>query len=126
MDKLFLVALGGGIGATARYLVGVATLNRFGPGWPAATFVVNITGGLLMGLLIGWLAHRGGADQERLRLFVGVGLLGGFTTFSAYSLEVVLMIERKAYGEAMIYALASMALSVCALFLGLMMMRRLA
>lgn len=124
MDKLFLVALGGGIGATARYLVGVASLNRFGAGWPSGTLLVNVSGGLLMGILVGWLAHRGGADQERVRLFLGVGLLGGFTTFSAFSLEAVLMIERRAYGEALIYALVSVGLSITALFLGLMLMRR--
>jgi fluoride exporter len=79
-----------------------------------------------MGLLVGWLAQRGGADQERLRLLLGVGLLGGFTTFSAFSLETALMIERRAYGEALGYALVSVLLSVTALFVGLTLMRRFA
>ena len=126
MDKLFLVALGGGVGATARYLLGVASLHRFGMSWPVGTFVANVAGGLLMGLLVGWLALRGGADQERLRLLLGVGLLGGFTTFSAFSLETVLMIERRAYGEALGYVLVSVVLSIAALFAGLMLMRRFA
>ena len=126
MDKLLFVAVGGGIGAVMRYLLGVASLNRFGMGWPAGTFLANVSGGLLMGLLVGWLAQRGGADQERLRLLLGVGLLGGFTTFSAFSLETALMIERRAYGEALGYALVSVLLSVTALFVGLMPMRRFA
>ncbi|MDO8410772.1 MAG: fluoride efflux transporter CrcB [Phenylobacterium sp.] len=126
MDKLFFVAVGGGVGAVMRYLLGVASLHRFGMGWPVGTFLANVSGGLLMGLLVGWLAQRGGADQERLRLLLGVGLLGGFTTFSAFSLETALMIERRAYGEAFGYALVSVLLSVTALFTGLMLMRRFA
>ncbi len=126
MEKLFLVALGGGVGAVARYLLGVASLNRLGMSWPAGTFIANVSGGLLMGLLVGWLALRGGGDQERLRLLLGVGLLGGFTTFSAFSLETVLMIERRAYGEALGYVLVSVVLSIAALFAGLMFMRRFA
>ncbi len=126
MDKLFLVALGGGVGAVARYLLGLASAHRFGMTWPVGTLVANVSGGLLMGLLVGWLALRGGDDQERLRLLLGVGLLGGFTTFSAFSLETLLMIERRAYGEAVVYALGSVILSVAALFAGLMMMRRFA
>ena len=82
-------------------------------------------GGLLMGVLVGVLALRGGADQERWRLLLGVGVLGGFTTFSSYSLEAALMIERRAYGLAAAYSLASVVLSVGALFLGLILTRRL-
>ena len=114
MEKLFLVAVGGGVGAAARYLLGVASLHRFGMSWPAGTFIANVSGGLLMGL------------QERIRLLLGVGLLGGFTTFSAFSLETVLMIERRAYGEALGYVLVSVLASVAALFAGLMLMRRFA
>lgn len=126
MEKLFLVAIGGGVGAVARYLLGVVSLNRLGMSWPAGTFVANVSGGLLMGLLVGWLALRGGGEQERLRLLLGVGLLGGFTTFSAFSLETVLMIERRAYGEALGYVLVSVVVSITALFAGLMLMRRFA
>ncbi|MEH6677068.1 fluoride efflux transporter CrcB [Phenylobacterium sp.] len=126
MDKLILIAIGGGGGAVMRYLLGVASFHRFGSAWPVGTFLANVSGGLLMGLLVGWLAQRGGADQERLRLLLGVGLLGGFTTFSAFSLETALMIERRAYGEALGYALVSVLLSVTALFVGLMLMRRFA
>ncbi|MDP1874050.1 fluoride efflux transporter CrcB [Phenylobacterium sp.] len=126
MDKLFLVAIGGGAGAVMRYLLGVASLHRFGSAWPMGTLLTNVSGGLLMGLLVGWLAQRSGADQERIRLLLGVGLLGGFTTFSAFSLETALMIERRAYGEAFGYALVSVVVSVTALFAGLMLMRRFA
>lgn len=124
MEKVFLVAAGGAAGAVARYGVGVQAFRLWGPGWPFGTFIANVSGGLAMGLLAGWLAHRGGADQERLRVLLGVGVLGGFTTFSAFSLETALMIERRAYGQAFSYATASVLLSITALFAGLMLARR--
>lgn len=124
MDKVLLVALGGATGAVARYGLGTQALRLFGPGWPYGTFIANLLGGLLMGLLAGFLAFKGGADQEKLRLLLGVGALGGFTTFSAFSLEAALMIERRAYGAAAGYAAASVLLSVTALFVGLMLARR--
>lgn len=126
MEKLLLVALGGGLGAAARYGLGVVALRQFGPAWPYGTFAANILGGLLMGLLAGWLALRGGLEQERLRLLLGVGLLGGFTTFSAFSLETALMIERRALAAAGVYAALSVVLSVGALFAGLCLARRFA
>ncbi|HEX8660733.1 MAG TPA: CrcB family protein, partial [Brevundimonas sp.] len=91
--------------------------------WPWATITANVAGGLLMGLLAGWLAFRGGAG-ESLRLFAAVGVLGGFTTFSAFSLETALMIERREFALAGGYVAASVALSVLALFIGLMVARR--
>jgi len=124
MDKLLFVAVGGAVGAMARYALGVQTLRMWGAGWPYGTFVANVVGGLLMGVLAGFLAHRGGGDQERLRLLLGVGVLGGFTTFSAFSLETALMIERRNYGQAFGYTLASVVLSVTALFLGLLLARK--
>ena len=126
MDKLLLVALGGGLGAVARYLLGAASQARLGAGWPFGTFGANVIGGLLMGLLVGWLALRGGSDQERLRLLLGVGLLGGFTTFSAFSLETALMLERREWAGALAYVSLSVALSVAALFAGLFLARRFA
>lgn len=125
MLNLTLVALGGALGSCARYLLGVQATRWLGHGWPYGTLAVNVLGGLLMGVLIAVLAHRGGADQERWRLLLGVGVLGGFTTFSAFSLEAVLMIERRAFGEAGAYVLGSAALSFIALFAGLMLTRRL-
>ncbi len=125
MLNLLLVALGGAAGAIARYLLGVQALKRLGSAWPYGTFGANLIGGLLMGVLVGVLAWRGGADQERWRLLLGVGVLGGFTTFSSFSLETALMIERKAIGQAAAYSLASVALSIAALFAGLLLTRRL-
>jgi CrcB protein len=124
MIKYFYVFAGGGLGAVARYLVGMQTLRAFGPNWPYGTFTVNIVGGLCMGLLAGFLAHRGGVDQERWRVLLGVGVLGGFTTFSAFSLETALMIERRDYGQAFGYVAASVILAVGALFIGLILARK--
>ena len=125
MQALIMVGAGGAFGAICRYLLGVQSMRAFGSGWPYGTFVANVAGGLLMGLLAGVLAYRGGADQERWRLLLGVGVLGGFTTFSAFSLETALMIERRTYGLAAAYSLASVVVSVAALFAGLFLMRKL-
>lgn len=126
MTRILLVALGGAIGASARYGLGVG-FGRLAPGaaWPWATLTANVLGGLLMGLLTGWLAHRGGADQEPVRLFAAVGVLGGFTTFSAFSLETALMIERGRHGPAVAYVGVSVVAAIAALFVGLMVARRL-
>src|SRR4051812_4645095 len=121
MPNLLIVMLGGALGAGARHLVGALTLARFGPGFPWATLGVNLAGGLLMGLLAGWLVRGGGS--EATRLFFAVGLLGGFTTFSAFSLETFLMIERSQYGLAAFYVGTSVLGSVALLFIGLWTMR---
>ena len=105
MERILLVALGGALGSVARYLTGVQALRLFGAAWPYGTFTVNILGGFLMGLLAAWLAWRGGEDQERWRVLIGVGVMGGFTTFSAFSLEVANMIERRDFLPALAYAL---------------------
>jgi CrcB protein len=124
MEKVLLVAVGGAVGAVARYALGIQAFRLWGPSWPFGTFIANVSGGLLMGLLAGYLAHRGGPDQEKLRVLLGVGVLGGFTTFSAFSLEVALMVERRTYGQAFTYATASVLLSMSALFVGLLLARR--
>jgi CrcB protein len=124
MLNYLLVGLGGGLGAIARYFVGIQATRTFGIGWPYGTFIANVLGGLCMGLLISTLAHRGGADQEKWRLLLGVGVLGGFTTFSAFSLETALMIERRQIVAASLYAAASVGLSITALFAGLLIARR--
>jgi CrcB protein len=127
MTRFLIVAAGGGVGAALRYGVGLG-LGRMMPGaaWPWGTFAVNGLGGLAMGLLVGWLAQRGGATAETWRLLIGVGLLGGFTTFSAFSLEIALMIERRQLGLALGYAVVSVIVAVLALFAGLWIMRRMA
>ena len=92
-------------------------------GFPVATLLVNVAGGLLMGLLAGWLVARGG--NEQLRLFLGVGVLGGFSTFSAFSLETILLVVRGAPAQAAAYVLASVVASVGAVAVGLWMTREL-
>jgi CrcB protein len=125
MTRLLIVVAGGALGAVARYGVGVWTQRLFPAAqWPWATLTVNVVGGLLMGLLAGWLAFRGGVHSESLRLFAAVGVLGGFTTFSAFSLEAALMIERRQLAMAGGYVAASVVLSIAALFIGLMVARR--
>jgi CrcB protein len=121
MTRFLIVAAGGALGAMARY-----GLGRMLPatGWPWPTLTANVAGGLLMGLLAGWLAFRAGAHGETLRLFAAVGVLGGFTTFSAFSLETALMIERRDFATAGLYVAASVVLSVAALFAGLILARR--
>ena len=103
--------------------MGGAAKNLFGPGYPYGTFAANVLGGFLMGLLVGWMALRV-SGGENLRLFLGVGLLGGFTTFSAFSLEAVLMYEKKAYGMMAGYIGGSVLVSIGALMLGLMIARK--
>ncbi len=122
MPSLFLVMAGGAIGAALRFLLGKAAFQQFGPGLPLGTFAANLIGGLAMGVLAGMLA-RFADGGEGWRLFVGVGILGGFTTFSAFSLETVTMIERGQTGLAAGYALISVIGSVGALFAGLLIVR---
>jgi CrcB protein len=125
MQALILVGLGGAIGAVLRYLTGVAVGQFWRDPFPLATLLVNIGGSLAMGLLVGWLARSLPAGQNEIRLFVAVGVLGGFTTFSAFSLDVVTLIERGDLGPAMLYIAGSVILSVGALFVGLLLMRML-
>jgi fluoride exporter len=125
MLNLLLVAGGGAAGAVLRSVLGAQATRAFGTGWPYGTLAANVVGGFLMGALAGVLAHRAGADQERWRLLLGVGVLGGFTTFSAYSLELALMIERREWASAAAYSLGSVVLSLAALFAGLILLRRL-
>ena len=124
MNGFFLVALGGAIGASLRHGAGLAALRLAPGGWPWATFFVNVTGSLAMGIVIGWLALKGAEGGQNLRLFLATGVLGGFTTFSAFSLEVADMIQDGAMTKAAGYAGASVLLGVAALFIGLWLARR--
>lgn len=121
MPHLLLVALGGAIGTALRYGVGRWAIVALGPGFPFGTFAVNIIGGFLMGLLAGWLARI--SSGEELRLLLGVGVLGGFTTFSAFSLEIYNMITRAEIALAAAYAVSSVTGSVLAVLAGVWLMR---
>ena len=122
MNGLFPVMIGGAIGAGARHLVGGAMLARLGPGFPWGTLSINIAGSLLMGLLIGWLARGGGT--EAARLFFGVGVLGGFTTFSAFSMEFWTLFERGQATQAFSYVFASVIGAIAACGIGLFVLRQ--
>lgn len=124
MKTLLFVAAGGALGASARYLVGVASGRFLGFGFPWGTLTVNVLGCFLMGLLIGAMAFRWSVGNE-LRAFLMVGVLGGFTTFSAFSADFVLLIERNTYADAGFYLAASVGLSIAAVFLGLALVRAL-
>ncbi|MBC7768787.1 MAG: CrcB family protein [Phycisphaerales bacterium] len=119
MMNVLLVAFGGAAGAVARFGVGEGAARLLGLGFPWGTLIVNVLGGLAMGML----AARVGPEQETLRLALGVGFLGGFTTFSAFSLETVRLMQHQP-GLAMAYVLASVALCVGACWAGLGLGRR--
>lgn len=121
MVNLMLVMVGGAVGSAARYGLG-RWLNG---GWPYGTFIANVAGGLLMGLLMGVLLRYPG-ETERARLLLGVGVLGGFTTFSSFSLETVQMLERRDYALAALYAGLSVVLSIAAVAVGLIIVRKVA
>lgn len=118
---LLLVMAGGAVGAGARYLTGRAAFHALGAGWPWGTLIVNVTGGLLMGLLVGALARVGAGESWRVLL--GVGVLGGFTTFSSFTLELVTLAQRGEWASAALYIAVSVAGSVLALLAGLAAMR---
>lgn len=119
-----LVAIGGAIGASLRHLVGLVTLRLFGPNFPWGTLAVNIVGSFAMGILVELIARRLNASTE-LRLFLMTGLLGGFTTFSSFSLDTANMWERGEVAIAAGYVSGSVVLSIGALFAGLALMRTL-
>jgi CrcB protein len=124
MYNVLLVAAGGALGAGARHLVSGVFLRQFGSAMPWGTLVINVTGSLLIGVLVGWLAFRGGEGQAQVRYFLATGVLGGFTTFSAFSLETVQLIERGRMASALVYALGSVALGAAGVVLGLWISRR--
>ncbi|WP_027051790.1 fluoride efflux transporter CrcB [Mesorhizobium erdmanii] len=123
MLNLLLVVLGGGIGAGIRHLANMGTLRLIGPNFPWGTMAINIVGSFAMGLFIAILARRGGSNE--LRLFVATGVFGGFTTFSAFSLDFATLWERGATLPAFGYALASVIGAIISLFFGLWLARSL-
>jgi CrcB protein len=125
MNPILIIFLGGGTGSVVRYLAGALWGRLGGQGAPwGATLVINVLGGLLMGLLISTLALKGGTDQDRWRLLLGVGVLGGFTTFSTFSLETVMLLQRKAWLTAAGYVCGSVVLSVLGVMAGLYLARK--
>lgn len=125
MNMIFAVAAGGAIGATGRFLVGRLMFNIMGPGFPWGTLTVNIIGSFLIGLTVQLLAMRYNLSHE-WQGFLVIGVLGGFTTFSAFSMELGLMIEKGQLGVAALYAFGSMFVGVAALFIGIYAGRALA
>ena len=126
MTNTFLVMAGGAVGAALRYQLGRLSAHILGISYPWGTLLANLFGGLAMGLLIGWLARASLPNGEQIRVLLGVGVLGGFTTFSAFSLETVMMIERGQGMTAIGYVLASVLGALGALALGLFVVRSVA
>jgi len=122
MTGFLMVFLGGGIGAALRHGVNLLSARWLGTAFPYATLFENVTGSLVMGLIAGYFAFKGDAPQH-LRLFLTTGILGGYTTFSAFSLDVALLTERHEIGLAALYVLASLVFSIGGLFAGLALVR---
>jgi fluoride exporter len=120
-----LVFIGGGLGSSLRHTVNVVSARYLGTAFPYHTFIINITGSIVMGLIAGYLAFKGDAAQS-WRLFLMTGILGGYTTFSAFSLDTAMLYERGEIGLALFYVLGSVVFSIAGLFAGLSLVRHLA
>jgi len=123
MNMLLAVAFGGALGALGRHLISGQVMRWMGSGFPWGAMTVNILGSFILGVLVEYMALRWSATLE-MRGFLVVGVLGGFTTFSAFSLDVVLLLERGSLGPAFAYIAGNLLLSVCGLFAGLMIFRQ--
>jgi CrcB protein len=121
---ILTVALGGALGSVGRYLVAGAVQPAWWPGFPFGIFVVNVTGGLAMGLITALAALKLNLTPE-MRAFLTTGILGGYTTFSTFSLDSAMLMERGAYAQAGAYVIGSVVLSILALFAGLWLVRAL-
>jgi CrcB protein len=117
-----IVFIGAGIGGALRHGVNIGAAKLFGYGFPFGTFIVNVVGSFAMGLLAGFFAYRAGIPQHA-RLFLTTGVLGGFTTFSTFSLDAALLIERHSLGMAAGYVVGSVGAGIAALFFGLALFR---
>ena len=122
MRLLLLASAGGAIGAGARYLVHVGVARLLGTGFPWATLTINVLGCLLMGIVVELVVLRLDGSPE-LRTFLAAGILGGFTTFSAFALDVEALVSRHPHAAAAIYVAASVGLSILALYVGLLLAR---
>ena len=123
MFPYLLVAIGGAIGSVLRYGAGVFVGSLWRDPFPLGTLLINIVGSLVMGLFVGLMARLLPGWQNEARLFFAVGVLGGFTTFSSFSLDAISMIERGDVLPATLYVLLSVAISIPALYIGLVVMR---
>ena len=121
----FIVFLGGGLGAAIRHGINLGIARLLGGGFPYATFLINVTGSFVMGLMAAWFAFKGGAPQH-LRLFLTTGVLGGYTTFSTFSLDAAFLYERDQFGLMALYVIGSVALALVGLFAGLAIVRSMA
>lgn len=127
MNSIVLVFAGAGLGGVLRHLVNLACVRACGTAFPYGTLAVNVAGSLAMGLIVGWLALKAGEGwSQGARLFLATGVLGGFTTFSAFSLDAFQLWERGDVALAAAYVVASVVLSLGALFAGLGLVRGLA
>jgi CrcB protein len=125
MIATFLVFLGGGVGAAMRHGVNILSAQIFGITFPWGTLIVNVLGSFLIGVLAAYFAFRDTGMTQHMRLFLTTGILGGFTTFSAFSLDFALLFERGEVGQGAAYVIASVALSLIAIFFGLFAVRSL-
>lgn len=119
MNMVFCIAMGGAVGSVLRHLAGRAALFLWGGAFPYGTLFVNVTGSFLMGLFIAVFAAQGEHFSPSLRAFLSVGVLGGFTTFSTFSLDVATLYERGAFFYAFFYVALSLLLSLAAIACGL-------
>ena len=122
MGPYLVIFAGAGIGGMLRHAVNVGAARLFGYGFPFGTLIVNVLGSFMVGVLAGYFAYRTGLSQH-LRLFLITGILGGFTTFSAFSLDTALLVERHSYWLAAGYVAGSVGISLIALFFGLALFR---
>jgi len=123
MYPYLLVAIGGALGSVARYGTGVLVGRMWSSSFPLGTMLINIVGSLAMGLFIGFLARTTPSWQSDARLFVAVGILGGFTTFSSFSLDAIAMIERGEWAQAAFYVAGSVLVGLVGLYVGLLLFR---
>ena len=123
--SLFAILIGGGIGSVVRYLVTLGVTQRFGPGFPWATMLINVSGSLIIGVVFEMSQTRAIGMSQTMRLFLMTGILGGYTTFSTFSLDMVLLFGERAAAFALLYAAGSVVLGLAGAFAGIILVRAL-